>query len=371
MNSHTSSPQELALSGPDTLGPIARAGNEQKRAMEPAEKKARTSTMPTDMKEMIEKKLLLLGDVWRFKRSHKKGSGLVAARCLPPEDLIHERGETVRSGQANRPHFRCSNSNCGLVRSDKWESHILKATSDSHLQESPEDVLQRSCNFAPSPDWFTKDSRMERVLNFVEMRHFLALARQHGEVELTQKISDQNHFKVRLTNMVRATDPTSAILNKHYIKHYTSGDADSLADLIMNIVFLRNTMSRQVVKLVEKEQMPWLRVKDGRLTPESQRAADTVFLQLGGKIFFEAVQPMRNRSKAPRQGYGELVSELVSFARKAAALAHLWREEFAVEKVAAKIRTVKSFGGKGFRMKETEGRRTNAHRLMSSHALFL
>ncbi len=316
-------------------------------------KKARMGTMSAEMKEMIEKKLVLLGEVWRYKRPHKKGAGLVPARVLDPEDLVHEKKETVRSGQANRPHVRCSNPKCTeLIRGDKWETHVLKMTSDHHLQEQAEDVLQRLCNIAPAADWDTKKSRMDRILTFVEMRHFLALARQHDEIELMQKISDANHFKIRLTNMVRATDPTSAMLFKHYKEHYLPGDADSLADLLINIVWLRNTMSKQVVKMVEKGKMPWLRVKAGRLDPDSQRAADTVFLQLGGKVFFEAVQPMKTRSKAPRHGYGELVSEIVSFARKAAQLADLWRSENAVEKVANEIRTISGFGGKGFRMKE-------------------
>ena len=151
---------------------------------------------------------------------------------------------------------------------------------------------------------------------------------------------------------MRSTDPTSAIMFGHYEKHYVPGNIDSLADLVINIVFLRNTMSRQVVKMVELEQMPWLTVKEGRLSCESQDAADKVFLQLGGKIFFEAIQPMRNRSKAPRRGYGELVSELVSFARKAHAIAVLWRGGNGVQQVATQIRKVSGFGGKGFRMKE-------------------
>ncbi len=120
----------------------------------------------------------------------------------------------------------------------------------------------------------------------------------------------------------------------------------------MNVVFLRNTMSRQAVRLVQLKQMPWLQVAEGRLDPESKRAVDKVFLQLGGKIFFDFVQPMKNRSKAPRRGYGELVSELVLFARKAAELAECWAGESAVEKVAAKIRRIPGFGGKGFRCKE-------------------
>ena len=58
-------------------------------------------------------------------------------------------------------------------------------------------------NFAPDGGPFeTQESRQRHVLTFMEMRHFLALARQYGETELAQRITDVNKFYVRLTNMV-------------------------------------------------------------------------------------------------------------------------------------------------------------------------
>ena len=47
-----------------------------------------------------------------------------------------------------------------------------------------------------------------------------------------------------------------------------------------------------------------------------------------------------------------MVSELVQFATKAADMAKVWQAEQAVEKLAAMIRKVSGFGGKGFRMKD-------------------
>ena len=76
-------------------------------------------------------------------------------------------------------------------------------------------MLERSQNFAPDADWDTKECRMDRVIKFREQRHDLALARQHCEEERAQKIRDGNRFSVRLTNMVRAMDPTSKILLDH------------------------------------------------------------------------------------------------------------------------------------------------------------
>ena len=46
-----------------------------------------------------------------------------------------------------------------------------------------------------------------------------------------------------------------------------------------------------------------------------------------------------------------MVSEIVMFARKSAEMAAAWRGENAVENLAAAIRKVPGFGGRGFRMK--------------------
>ena len=59
------------------------------------------------------------------------------------------------------------------------------------------------------------------------------------------------------------------------------------------------------------------------------------------------VAPMKSRSKFPRRGYGEFVSELVYFAKMAYNLAELWKGEGAVVALATRIRTVYGFGGKG------------------------
>ena len=48
------------------------------------------------------------------------------------------------------------------------------------------------------------DARNQRVLTFMEMRHYLSLARKHDEIDLQKKITDANHFYVRITNMVPA-----------------------------------------------------------------------------------------------------------------------------------------------------------------------
>ena len=59
---------------------------------------------------------------------------------------------------------------------------------------------------------------------------------------------------------------------------------------------------------------------------------------------------MNSRSKNPRRGFGELVSELVAFAAKGKELADTWRGgENSVENVATAIRKIAGFGGKGFR----------------------
>ena len=113
-------------------------------------KRTRTGgTMPEDLKARIEQSLDEIGEVEFRKRSHRKGSGPVRARCLAPEDLVHEKGSVTRQGNRNRLHYECSNPKCTeLIRNDKWDTHVLTMTSDRHLQEDPGDVLERSMNFA-------------------------------------------------------------------------------------------------------------------------------------------------------------------------------------------------------------------------------
>ena len=62
---------------------------------------------------------------------------------------------------------------------------------------------------------------------------------------------------------------------------------------------------------------------------------------------------MKDRSKCPRRGWSEFVSELIIFAKKAQGMATIWAAgDNAVENLATEIRKVPGFGGKGFRMKE-------------------
>ncbi len=112
-------------------------------------------------------------------------------------------------------------------------------------------------------------------------------------------------------------------------------------------------MSKEIVKLCEMGQIPWLKIENGRVTDDAKKAADEVFIKLDGKVFFTHVEPMKSRSKCPRRGWGELVSEMVTFAKRAREMAEVWRAgENAVENLATKIRKTPGFGGKGFRMKE-------------------
>ena len=46
-------------------------------------------------------------------------------------------------------------------------------------------------NFAPGGEFTDKESRMQRVLQFMEQRHYLALARQHGEKHLVKNGGNQ------------------------------------------------------------------------------------------------------------------------------------------------------------------------------------
>ena len=176
------------------------------------------------------------------------------------------------------------------------------------------------------------------------MRHYLTLARLHSEEDLCERITKQNRFKVRLTNMVRmgghthpssphsvarvrvglgrprtdsrraflwgglpfpevrSLDPTSKAALQHYAKHQRTDSVEGLAELLLNICFVRNAMSKDLIQLVEMGAAPWLCLDpSGAVAEASKGAADETFLRLDGKVFFPFVEPMKSRSKAPRR----------------------------------------------------------------------
>ena len=95
--------------------------------------------------------------------------------------------------------------------------------------------------------------------------------------------------------------------------------------------------------------MPWIRIDRGRVAEESKQALGEVFMKLDGGVFFLSVEPMKSRAKCPRRGWGELVSEIVSFAGRAEALAAVWRRPNRVDNFSRLVRRISGFGGKGCR----------------------
>ena len=79
---------------------------------EPEPKRAMLGTMSPEMKQNITEAVDAIGEVERYRKPHRKGPGPVQARVLPPEDLVHEKKEEIRRGQANRIHYICSNPMC-------------------------------------------------------------------------------------------------------------------------------------------------------------------------------------------------------------------------------------------------------------------
>ena len=98
-----------------------------------------------------------------------------------------------------------------------------QAQSDRGLQEAPEDVLERSQNFVPDGAWETKESRQRHVLAFIEMRHFLALARQYGDVALAKRITDANHFEVQPQRVGASVEKSDAPGNNALPSFFSTG----------------------------------------------------------------------------------------------------------------------------------------------------
>ena len=106
-------------------------GPDAKRARTNDTDDAPKGTMPDELRATIEASLAAIGTVEYHRRPHRKGPGPVQPRTLPPEDLVHEKVETIRSGSAQRVHYRCSNPKCPEpIRNDRWETHKIKMTTD-------------------------------------------------------------------------------------------------------------------------------------------------------------------------------------------------------------------------------------------------
>ena len=101
-------------------------------------------------------------------------------------------------------------------------------------------MLERSQNFAPDGTWETKDSRQRHVLAFIEMRHYLALARQYGDAALAKRITDVNHFEAPTTygsrhvRLTRLFSPAPAPLYKIEESHqsYARGGEIRLTNIV-------------------------------------------------------------------------------------------------------------------------------------------
>ena len=82
------------------------------------------------------------------------------------------------------------------------------------------------------------------------------------------------HVRTKRASMVRCMEPTTKILLAHYGRLYKRGEPGNLADLIFNIVFVRNTMSKEVGKMCGEARIPWLHVEQGKVAEQSQKDAD-------------------------------------------------------------------------------------------------
>ena len=241
------------------------------------------------------------------------------------DGVVHEKiCEEKRTGKDGRTRMisRCSHPDCAdrVFRGSKeFENHVEKTMGDLCHQESPDAVLWRSGNFAPQEPFDTKPKRRRRVLDFIEARHALSVARQHEDEALQEAIKEKMRFHIRLTNIFREADPTSRLLFQHYRRHFTDAtDGVSTAhilELVVNVAFCFGTMGLHAVRMLQEGTWPWLRVEEGKITQESQDAMTAVYVRCGPGVFFQHVQPMQGRARLKTQGWLMLVAEMALVAR--------------------------------------------------------
>ena len=126
-------------------------------------------------------------------------------------------------------------------------------------------------------------------------------------------------MQVRLNSRFRAHTPSSKFATGHYRHHFQQrmragiSRKHALQELRVNAALVRTTLSFEVRCALKGLIFPWLHVCNGEITNFAD--LDEVVLRLQFKVFGDYVNPQRQRSRDPKQGYLDLVRELVGLAR--------------------------------------------------------
>ncbi len=123
-----------------------------------------------------------------------------------------------------------------------------------------------------------------------------------------------------------------------------------LAELLINVALVRNTLSTAVRVSLRDGKFPWLRLDGTRIVNLTELHMFSWRCRLA--IFGTHVNPMRKHSESPELGYVNLLQDLTAFAERAAQIMSSFWGLRDPQKLLDTLMTISGYGGTGFRAKE-------------------
>jgi hypothetical protein len=226
-------------------------------------------------------------------------------------------------------------------------------------------VFSRALGMAP---WFRVGSFRERVdsmIFFFQARQLVLSHHRTGPASDVLRAEFVLHKRVNSAD--RRDTPSTRWIYAHYRAHIQSrlqegGVPDLclaqnllLAEWLVNICLIRNTLSLRVRVDLRDGHFPWLLLgcsADGAVSVANLRELDVYYSKVDGDIFGTFVNPMRTRQQQGAVGYIQLLADVEAFAAQSLYMASEFVRTSSVQTLLELISAVHGYAGSGFRAKE-------------------
>jgi len=245
------------------------------------------------------------------------------------------------------------------------DSEAPPPTSAPNLDFVPRDDLYYPVGFLTTSlgfsNWFqveTFDERLRSMVCLFDMRRAIGQKSRWCEKEL-DLIKRDAALTFRITDGSRLETPVTQNAYKHYAANADKDMAavHRLAELFVNAVLVRGTLSIAVRNALADGTFPYLRLKrkeDGGLVFTNLTDLDDFVWKNGGDIFGTFIDPMRTRKEELGDaGIWDLYIDLYNAAAISFSLAEDFLRDADVGRLLKNVReNLPGFNGTGFRAKE-------------------
>ena len=209
---------------------------------------------------------------------------------------------------------------------------------------------------AGAPAWFSFSSFHERCRTMVEFFQRRDAFDNLRGIEKQLATADLACYKCVNPGRRRAAKATGwiyAFYRQKVAKLLETPEAhraDVVAEFLVNVVLVRNTLSVHVRDALADGTFVWLSLRQGQIA--NMADLDAFFARTGGHIFGAFVNPMRRRAEQPKHGYCDLCQDLHLWSAAAGRLTQQFLKSLDVGALLRDMRLIPGFGGSGFRSKE-------------------